>query len=80
MKYLKINTLVLKYNCVNIALWGRINSAQPFKTQFHLSPGDLCDFTATKCGVCDNLIFLLFGYDATQMNNVRSFKMNSTNI
>ncbi|ODN01192.1 Lipase 3 [Orchesella cincta] len=58
-----------QYHVANLALMGRFQSAQQFRQQFQVSPGDLCDLTATKCGLCDNLIFLLFGYDASQMNN-----------
>ncbi|CAL8134264.1 unnamed protein product [Orchesella dallaii] len=57
------------YKAVNLALMGKIQSPDQFRQQLKLSGGDICDLTATKCGVCDNLIFLLFGYNANQMNN-----------
>ncbi len=63
--------LYYKYQAANTLLQGRLNSAGQFRKMFKVSPGDLCDLTATKCGVCDNLLFLLFGYDAPQVNNVR---------
>ncbi|ODM93618.1 Lipase 3 [Orchesella cincta] len=58
-----------EYQIANLALMGRVQTLDQFRQQFKLSPGDLCDLTATKCGICDNLIFLLFGYNAPQMNN-----------
>ncbi|ODM93978.1 Lipase 3 [Orchesella cincta] len=57
------------YQIANLALMGRIQTVDQYRKQFKLSPGDICDLAATKCGVCDNLLFLLFGYDANQMNN-----------
>ncbi|CAL8134270.1 unnamed protein product [Orchesella dallaii] len=57
------------YQAATLALMGKIQSAGQYRKQLKLSGGDICDLTATKCGVCDNLIFLLFGYDASQMNN-----------
>ncbi len=61
---------VLQYQVVNAALLGRLNSPDQFNQHFKVSLGDACDLTAAKCGVCDNLMYLLFGYDAPQMNTV----------
>ncbi|ODM90624.1 Lipase 3 [Orchesella cincta] len=58
-----------QYEVANLALLGRIQGGGQYRKLFKVSPGDLCDLTATKCGVCDNLVFLLFGYNAGQMNN-----------
>ncbi|CAL8134276.1 unnamed protein product [Orchesella dallaii] len=58
-----------QYEIANGLLMGRTQSAGQFRNKLKLSGGDVCDLTAAKCGVCDNLVFLLFGYNAKQMNN-----------
>ncbi len=56
--------------------FGKLPNAQQLRTTAHLSPGDFCDLTASKCGLCDNLFFAMYGYNAPQFNNVSKLFQN----
>lgn len=61
----------LQFKVTNSLFYGRVPNAQRIRAAAHVSPGDLCDATALKCGLCDNLMFAIFGYNAPQVNNAR---------
>ncbi|ODM99120.1 Lipase 3 [Orchesella cincta] len=55
-------------NVVGPVTGQRVDELTEIQKYFGLSLGDLCTPTATRCGVCDNLIPLLFEFDAPQTN------------
>ncbi|CAL8134258.1 unnamed protein product [Orchesella dallaii] len=52
----------------NTSMSGKFENIHHLRQYLKRSPNEICDPTAKKCGICDNVMFLLFGYDAWQMN------------
>ncbi len=49
---------------------GRIEKPEELLKLMNASVADFCTPTATRCTICSELLFAIFGYDAPQVNYV----------